>query len=492
MRKVIKKSLVLVGLMSVSPLILAKPVDLYVKSETLQVNGNNLSVYSVQQANGEEGYVGKEGSMFDVRLHNDTKTAISMHWHGLIDPYQQDGVPNVSAPALQPGETTHIKFPLKQAGTFWMHSHEGLQEAQLMSAPFIINPKTPDPAMKGVKDIVVMAEGITYKDPYKVLADLQNPAINGSQNAAKATKPDVFDVKSDAMLANRKTLSDPEVISVKAGQKVRLRLINSGSANNMYVELPKGMTGKVIAVDGEKTQPYYNNKFQLAIANMMDVMVTIPEAKSGVYPVFFQAEGRKIRSGIVLKVGNSKVPSYSQHAKTTTPAFTYTQYYNIHSYKNLAPKKVERTLAYTLEGDMKNYKWSMNKEYWPNVKPFFVKKGERVKVVLHNNSGMAHPMHLHGHILQLVSINGVKFNGFTGSTVEVLPHSTVTFEFDANNPGVWAFHCHLLYHLGTGMMTTINYSDIQPSKFYLDEIHMTQKQYDNLRKADISKKVESA
>ena len=222
----------------------------------------------------------------------------------------------------------------------------------------------------------------------------------------------------------------------------------------------------------------------------MDILVTVPKAKSGVYPIYFQAEGRKIRSGIILKVGSIATPKLSEFAKNNAPAFSYVQDYNLHPKKPLTSKKIDRTLVYHLGGNMMNYKWSINGQYWPNVKPEFVKKGERVKIVIYNDSGMAHPMHFHGHVFQLVGINGHKIDGYKGNTVVVLPKSKVSLVFDANDPGIWAFHCHLLYHLGAGMMTTINYASITPKKFYLNKIGMTLSQYNSLKKQEMEQNTE--
>jgi FtsP/CotA-like multicopper oxidase with cupredoxin domain len=109
---------------------------------------------------------------------------------------------------------------------------------------------------------------------------------------------------------------------------------------------------------------------------------------------------------------------------------------------------------------MAPYAWSMNGEYWPNVTPLTVAKGQRVAIEMVNRSMMAHPMHLHGHAFQVVALNGVPLGGAVRDTVLVPPKSSVTVAFDADNPGRWAFHCHNLYHQTTGMMTEVRYPAI--------------------------------
>ena len=113
-----------------------------------------------------------------------------------------------------------------------------------------------------------------------------------------------------------------------------------------------------------------------------------------------------------------------------------------------------------LEGSMAPYAWSLNGEYWPNVTPLMIASGQRVAIEMVNHSMMAHPMHLHGHAFQVVAINGAPLAGAVRDTVLVPTMGSVTIAFDADNPGRWAFHCHNLYHMTTGMMTEVRYPAI--------------------------------
>jgi FtsP/CotA-like multicopper oxidase with cupredoxin domain len=106
----------------------------------------------------------------------------------------------------------------------------------------------------------------------------------------------------------------------------------------------------------------------------------------------------------------------------------------------------------TLMGDMAAYRWALATQ--PRIE---VERGERVEVTMRNASMMAHPMHLHGHHFQVVAIDGRRFNGAVRDTVLLPPGRSVTIAVDANNPGQWAFHCHHLYHMAAGMMTTFAY-----------------------------------
>jgi len=124
----------------------------------------------------------------------------------------------------------------------------------------------------------------------------------------------------------------------------------------------------------------------------------------------------------------------------------------------LAKRKADRVHQINLTGEMAGYVWSINGVPWTrDVPPLPIAKGERVELVFQNRTPMPHPMHLHGHEFQVVEIDGKRFPGAVRDTVLVPPKTRVIVAFDANNPGLWAMHCHLLYHLDAGMFTTLRY-----------------------------------
>jgi len=118
--------------------------QLIVKPYTIEVNGKKANVYRIEQPDGTWGYRGTEGQMFNVIVKNDVNVPTVIHWHGLILPNSQDGVPGITQPPIMPGKAYPYHFPLVQSGTYWMHSHYAGQIQQQMSAPLIIDdPKQP-------------------------------------------------------------------------------------------------------------------------------------------------------------------------------------------------------------------------------------------------------------------------------------------------------------------------------------------------------------
>jgi FtsP/CotA-like multicopper oxidase with cupredoxin domain len=160
----------------------------------------------------------------------------------------------------------------------------------------------------------------------------------------------------------------------------------------------------------------------------------------------------------VLVAGKGTVPRVPDLAAAASPALTLDLERSLRATKPLAQRKADRVHTLNLTGEMAGYIWSINNVVWnKDVPPLAVAKGERVELVFVNQTPMSHPMHLHGHEFQVVDIDGYRFSGAVRDTILVPPNRRVTVAFDANNPGYWALHCHLLYHLDAGMFTTIRY-----------------------------------
>jgi FtsP/CotA-like multicopper oxidase with cupredoxin domain len=435
----------------------------------LAVDGKTGKAYHILQDSGAHGYTGAKGERFRVALENTTREPVSIHWHGLILPNGQDGVPYVTQAPVAPGGRRLYDFPLVQAGTYWMHSHWSFQEQPMMTAPLILrDPRAGDP---GEQEVVVMLNDFTTRDPAAILAELQGrgsagmtPGRGGSMSgmamgpSAKGG-PDLGDVRYDALLANRRSLSDPEVVRVLPGRTVRLRVIAAGSATNFFVGTG-ALPAQAIAVDGEEVVPLPGSLFELGIAQRIDLRVRVPR-REGAYPVLFQGEGTRLRAGIVLATPGAPIPTVSADAPSAAGALTNTQEARLRAAQPLAERPVDRRLRVALNGDMGRYVWALNGQRWPQITPLEVKTGERVEIAFANETGMAHPMHLHGHVFQVTEVGGRRVRGAKRDTVLVGPKQTLKVELDAAYPGYWMLHCHILYHAAAGMMTVLRYAGFE-------------------------------
>src|SRR5258706_10061845 len=268
---------------------------------------------------------------------------------------------------------------------------------------------------------------------------------------------DLNDIDYDAFLANDRTFADPEVVRTEPGGRVQLRLINGASATQFWVDLGE-LSGTVVAVDGHPVRPVRGSRLPLAMAQRLDVLIDLPA--NGSYPIFAQVEGKRARTGIVLAPSGAPVSRLATKAGENAPPVDLSLERRLEAVTPLAPRPPDVTHRVILSGAMAPYAWSLNGEYWPNVTPLMIAHGQRVAIEMVNRSMMAHPMHLHGHAFQVVAINNTPLAGAVRDTVLVPAMSSVTIAFDADNPGRWAFHCHNLYHMTTGMMTEVRYPGI--------------------------------
>jgi FtsP/CotA-like multicopper oxidase with cupredoxin domain len=440
----------------------AAPTVLRLERRDIEVNGKSASVFCIRQPDGTFGIITDVGKPFRVRVENHIGEPSLIHWHGLTPPWRQDGVPETSGLTIPPGGSAEYDFPLRRGGTYWMHSHYGMQEQLLLSAPLIIRDGSENPSQQ---EVVVMLADFSFTSPDQILAQLQSRQthdihgmdMHGTEMPAMESGPDLNDVQYDAFLANSRTLADPEVVTVEPGGSVRLRIINASSMCAYHLDLGQ-LEGDLIAVDGIRVQPVRGHKFPITVAQRLDIELTIPKIAAA-YPVLALLEGERVQTGIVLLAGKGQVTRIAGMAEAASPPLTLGLERSLRAAEPLVERKADRAHALNLTGSMQGYRWSINNVAWTkDVPPLMVAEGERVELVIINQTMMPHPMHLHGHSFQVVAIDDHRFAGAVRDTVLVPPKTTVTVAFDADNPGWWAFHCHLLYHQHAGMFATLRYA----------------------------------
>ena len=452
---------------------------LTVSKRVLEVKGKPATVYGIAGPDGKPGLSMMFGEHFRVQVKNDTDVDTIVHWHGLTPPFGQDGVAMYGQPPIPPGSTKDYDFANTRAGTHWMHSHMGLQEQQMLAAPLIIN-EVKQPVFDD-QEHVVMLHDFTFRNPQEILAELQGgggahaghmmQGMDPSQTNHSATDANgsmiqgmtgmmggmgmLNDTVFDAYLANDRTLDDPEVVSVEKGATLRLRIINAAAASNMWIDLGS-FEGELIAVDGNAIYPMKGTLFPIAMAQRADIRLKIP-AEGGAFPVLFRPEGVKDRTGIVLATKGAAIPKLSGEGDLA-PALDLAQELLYRPVAKLPQEPVNRTEMLMLSGGDKGYVWGLNGEPDPVQPLFTMRQGERIAVMMHNMTGMAHPMHLHGHYFKVVALGDTVIDGAIRDVVLVPPMESVTIVFDADNPGSWPFHCHHAYHMNSGMMGSIGYT----------------------------------
>jgi FtsP/CotA-like multicopper oxidase with cupredoxin domain len=425
---------------------------LRIATRQVEIAGKAATRYGVSDGSGAIGLTLDEGDMFDVRLENGLKVPTGVHWHGMVCPWRQDGVPHISQPPIPPGGHYDYDFPASPSGTRFMHSHFGLQEQDLLAAPLIIR----EASLRGsdVQEVVVLLGDFSWQVPEEIFATLRKPPDSDAAMHMDHGGPDLNDVDYDAYLANDRTLDDPAVIDVERRGRVRLRIINAGASTNFIIDLGS-LQGSLVAVDGNPIVPLVGSRFPIGISQRADIALELPGDGKAV-PVLALGEGRPLRAGIILRPAGARVSKVAPTGETTGPVVGLDQELTLKALAPLPKKTIDRSIPVALEGTMMGYRWGMPIDGMGG-QPATVNHGERVEIVFRNQTPMSHPMHLHGHVFQVTEIKGAPIAGALRDTVMVPPEATVKVVFDADNPGLWAFHCHNLYHMAAGMFSTLVY-----------------------------------
>lgn len=451
---------------------------LIVGKRTLEINGKSATVFGLTGTNGGSGLILGPNDLFDLSLENRAGVATSVHWHGQVPPPELDGVTDTGyVKPIEDGESRHYRFPARP-GTFWMHSHHGLQEQSLLAAPLIVQTEADRKA--DVQEVVVLLHDFSFRAPEEILQELTGgsamsdggmagqsattdmampKAMSGmtmpaGQSSMSMSGMDLNDIEYDAYLANDRTLDDPLVVRTARNGRVRLRMINGAASTAFWIDL--GQTeATLVAVDGNDVVPVTGTRFPLAQAQRIDLMLDVGAGQ--VVPVFAQREGDRLRTGIILAAPGAQVTKLAGLADMAAPALDLALEAKLVASAPLSPRPADVRHSVMLTGSMGPYLWSIDDRTWAARRKLEVSHGQRVEIEFMNHSIMAHPMHLHGHHFQIVEIAGHRMAGALRDTVLVPPMTSVVVAFDADNPGRWLYHCHNLYHMAAGMMSEVIY-----------------------------------
>lgn len=505
--------------------------DLYVADTMVNYTGKTKHAIAINGSIPGPTLYYTEGDTAEIYVHNTLHHETSIHWHGLILPNEEDGVSYLTTAPIKPHSTHVFRFPIKQSGTYWYHSHTMLQEQVGMYGAFIIykrnEPKLPE-------HVIILSDW-TDENPHQIerslhyATDWYSIKKGATQNYFQALKEgyfktkftnewkrmnamDVSDVYYERFLANGK--KEEFVSNFKAGEKVRLRIIN-GSASTYFWLTYSGGKMTVVASDGSDTKPVSVDRAIIGVSETYDVLVDIPAGNTG-YEFVATAEDRTgfasvwIGKGVKqleqplsrlkyfegMKMMNDMMtvgwkmkdmgmnmslqqmdmnavmyPEITGDAKkesTTTNLHNHTE----HTSKDIvtlnyamleAPEKTTlpdgpwRTMYFELTGNMNRYVWTIDNKTISETDKILIKKGENIRIVLTNNSMMRHPMHLHGHFFRV--LNGQGEFAPLKNVLDIMPMETDTIEFHASEYGDWFFHCHILYHMMSGMGRVFSYEN---------------------------------
>lgn len=409
----------------------------------------------------------REGELLRIRVENHLADApTSIHWHGLLVPAGMDGVPGISNAPIAPGRMYVYEFPLRQSGTYWYHSHVGFQEQVGLFGPLVIDPA--DAAAE--PDAVVMLSDWLHRSPEQVFAALRDGAKTPTAemamapmtNTPMAMKPmamepmamaaaDLADVRYDAFLLNGTSATAPWTQPVPIGTPLRLRLINAGGSTYFNVRLDDHPL-RITHADGLAVEPLEVDHLLMGMGECYDAVVTL--RAPGSYTLHAVAQ-----DGSGQALGVLHTPGTTPRANATLPTFDDGRALQYAALRSIASTELPdgplRAFELPLQGDMARYVWMIGGQAYPAADPLLIRTGDRVQLTMRNETGMWHPMHLHGHFFRVLQGAGDRCP--LKHTVNVAPGETVRIEFLADNPGNWFFHCHNVFHLEAGMARQFQY-----------------------------------
>ncbi|WP_425319910.1 copper resistance system multicopper oxidase [Neptunomonas qingdaonensis] len=507
----------------------------------------------------------REGNEVTIRVSNRLSVATSIHWHGIILPYEMDGVPGISFRGIASGETFEYRFTLKQSGTYWYHSHSGFQEMTGMYGALIVEPREGE-SIQADQDHVIQLSDWTDEDPMSVFSRLKvqsdfynfNQPVVGDflQDASTIGMKGAFEKRQ---MWNQMRMSPTDLADVSAatftylmngmtpagnwnglfnqGERVRLRFIN-GSSNTFYdVRIP-GLSLSVVQADGQNVKPVSVDEFRFGPGETYDVVV---EPEGDAYSIFAQSMDRSgyargtlsVRPGLAAPVpeldpvewlamsdmmgamdhSSMKGIDHSAmkgmdhsamegmdhssmgHSMETNPLAKPSQTVR-HASTEYGPsvdmrvdtprtnlddpgiglrnngrrvltqadlrsingvldddRAPTREIELHLTGNMERYSWSIDGLEFGKSTPVSMRQGERLRVILQNDTMMTHPMHLHGMWSDVESAEGDLL--VRRHTISVQSAQRVSFLTTPHDVGRWAWHCHLLFHMDAGMFREV-------------------------------------
>jgi FtsP/CotA-like multicopper oxidase with cupredoxin domain len=478
----------------------------------------------------------REGETVTIRVTNRLAEDTSIHWHGILLPYEMDGVPGISFQGIPPGATFAYRFKVAQSGTYWYHSHSGMQELTGMLGAIVVDPAGKD-AIRADREHIVHLSDWSDEDPHRILGKLkfQGDYYNFNQPTVgdflrDVSKQGISKALAQREMWNQMRMSPTDLADVSAatytylmngvtpagnwtglfrpGERVRLRLINGGGMTFFDVRIP-GLKMTVVQADGINVEPVTVDEIRVGVAETYDVIVT---PKDEAYTIFAQSMDRSgyVRGTLAPRAGmTAAVPALDRPEPLTMGDMMGAMDHGAHAGHGAAPKPVtvrharteygpavdmrvdqprtnlddpgvglrnngRRVLTYAdlrsvggvpdrrgasreielhLTGNMERYTWSLDGVSFGDSTPVHFRRGERLRVILHNDTMMTHPMHLHGMWSDLEDADGKVLA--RKHTISVQPAQRVSFLVTADAPGRWAWHCHLMFHMDTGMFRQV-------------------------------------
>ena len=555
--------------------------DLQIGETPVNITGAARTAFTVNHSLPAPTLRWREGDTVTLRVGNSLEEDVSIHWHGILLPANMDGVPGLSFHGIRPNDAYLYRFQVRQAGTYWYHSHSGFQEQRGVYGALVIEPREPSPVTSDREHVILLSDW-TDEKPERVFGKLKKRSAyyNFNQRTVGDFMRDVREMGLKQTLADRKMwgqmrMNPTDLADVSGytytylmngqspaanwtglftpGERVRLRFINGSAMSYFDIRIP-GLKMTVVAADGQYVHPVSVDEFRMAVAETLDVIVE-PSGQDA-YTIFAQSMDRTgyaagtlaVRAGLhadvpspdprtlltmadmghggmghdmsTVKPANDphaghtmpeKPAAPDPHAGHTMPApsapavpasgahgmsamgggdiqmhpagedgnplvdmqamsptarlddpgiglrdngrrvLTYADLRSV--FDDPDGREPSRTIELHLTGHMQRFAWSFNGVKFSDAEPLRLTYGERLRIVLVNDSMMSHPIHLHG-MWSDVEDDAGAFQ-VRKHTVDMPPGTKRSYRVRADALGRWAYHCHFLFHMEAGMFREV-------------------------------------
>lgn len=534
--------------------------DLVLSAATVNVTGKPAKATLVNGSLPGPTLRWREGEVVTIRVKNLLAEDASIHWHGILLPYQMDGVPGVSFAGIKPGETFVYRFKVQQHGTYWYHSHSAMQELTGLYGAIIIDPADEGQRTRADRDLVVQLSDWSDTDPMRIMMNLRKHGGYYNQNQPTALRF-AQDVRRYGLKAatdmrqmwNQMRMSPTDLADVSAmaltylmngqapaanwtglfapGETLLLRFINAAGHTFYDVRIP-GLKLQIVAADGVAVEPVSVDEFRFGPGETYDVLVQPVDDAHTIFAQSMDRSGyargtlatraglsapvpapdpvewlsmtdmmgamdhgnmagmahgamkhgamnhgamnhgamaasslampsRKVRharsefgSGVDARIDSPRTNLDDPGVGLRNNGRRVLTLADLHTRGGaLDARGPEREVELHLTGNMERYAWQFDGLEFGQSSPVHFKHGERLRVILHNDTMMTHPMHLHGMWQELETEQG-QFQA-RRHTIPVQPAQRISFLLTADALGRWVWHCHLMFHMDMGMFREV-------------------------------------
>jgi FtsP/CotA-like multicopper oxidase with cupredoxin domain len=402
----------------------------------------------------------REGQHVTVDVTNETDVPEYVHWHGLFNPPDVDGVEEEGTPPVPPHGKRRYQFVANPAGSRWYHSHTAAmmdlhRGAYTGQFGFLMIDSTNDPGRYDQEVFLALREWqyfLSTMDPDESRPDPHDPMPE------KPAKPDLrqngLEVSAPLYSVNDKILGAGEPIRVQPGQRVLMHLLNA-SASQIHRMALSGHKFQVIALDGNPVPtPQSVDVIEIAPGERVDAIVTMNNP--GVWILGeVRTAARQSGMGIVVEYASQK--QMPQWTPPPSSRWDYTIFGTNASHP--APDQIIDMVFEKIPGGWNGINhWLVNGKQYPHEGEFVLREGGRYRLVFHNRSDDSHPLHIHRHSFELVELNGKPTAGIKKDTVIVPEYGRATVDLVADQPGLTLFHCHIQQHMDYGFMALFRYA----------------------------------